>query len=220
MAVGFAMGNVSLPRYPGRLSVRIFHRHEQRVVVQPLRLGQAEALEALAQGTRGRRVESLEYTRPERFAVRDHGREIHCVCGRLRDGPDISGGEKTLVQQAVGTDQERVAGKRGEALIRRVAITGRTKRQHLPQPLLAHGEQIDELEGGGTQVANSIAARKRGRMKQDAARPSKRHGTTGGVPRRIRDPVWPEAVLRSAFWRRLVLRGQTRSPDPASTRQT
>ena len=91
--------------------------------------------------------------------------------------PDIGGGEKTLVYETVGTDEERVAGKRGEALIRRVAIAGRTKRQHLPQPLLARGEEIDELEGGRTQVANSIATRQRGRMKQDAARPSKRHSS-------------------------------------------
>ena len=107
----------------------------------------------------------------------DDGGEVDGAGGPLaRRSPTSCRGEEAVIDQAIGTDQQRVAGKRGETLIGGVAVAGRPKRQHLPDPLLARSEEIDELERGRTEVADPIAARQRGRMKQDAARAPERHG--------------------------------------------
>ena len=172
---GVTMGDLTLPQCPRRLSVGTLHRHEEGVVVQPVRLGQTEALEALVHRTRSGRVEPLEDTGPERLAVCDDGGEVDGVCRPRQGVPYVGDGEQTIFDEAIEANQQRIAGKGGEALIRRVSITGRPKRQHLPHPLLARGEQIDEVERRGTEVTNAIPTRQRGWVKQDAARTPKRH---------------------------------------------
>ena len=96
-------------------------------------------------------------------------------CARRRSCTHFRLREQTVLDQPVGADEQRIAGKRREALIRRVAVARRSERQHLPQPLPAGGEEVDELEGGGAEVADPEAARQRRGVQQDAARARERH---------------------------------------------
>ena len=89
---------------------------------------------------------------------------------RRTGGADLGLGEQSVLDQPFEADQQRIAGKRGEALVRRVAVAGRSERQHLPEPLAGGGEQIDELEGARPEIADAEAARQRGRMEEHAAR--------------------------------------------------
>ena len=73
------MRDVPLPCGPRRVPVRLLDRHEQREVVQPVRLRAAEALEAIAHRACAGRVESFEHVRPQRLAMGDDGREVHAV---------------------------------------------------------------------------------------------------------------------------------------------
>ncbi len=94
----------------------------------------------------------------------DHRAVIDAVGGKVGQILQILRLQQALFAQQVGADQQRVAGKGRKALVGRVAITGRPERQHLPQPLLACSEQLDEIERRGTEIANAIPTRQRGRV--------------------------------------------------------
>src|SRR5687768_17078731 len=86
-------------------------------------------------------------------------------------------GEEPVFDKSFEADQQGITCKRGKALIRRVAIAGWSKRQHLPQSLSGRREQVDELERAGAEISNAEAARQRCRVKKHAARARERHRT-------------------------------------------
>ena len=88
--------------------------------------------------------------------------------------------------------EQRVAGERRKALVRRIAVAGRPERQHLPHSLAGGSEQIDELERARAEIADAEAARQRRRMEEDAARASGTASSlTSAARRRSRVPSGP-----------------------------
>jgi hypothetical protein len=83
--------------------------------------------------------------------------------------------EQTLITQAFKTQQQRVAGKSGEALVRRIAVSGGIQRQHLPQLLSSGEKEVCEFVRAGAEVADAEAARERSEMKQNSTTPRKFH---------------------------------------------
>ena len=80
--------------------------------------------------------------------------------------------EQSVLDQLFEADQQRIARKRGEALIRRVAVAGRAERQHLPQSLARGREQIDERERARAQsprCRSDPAARSDGAARRSTA---------------------------------------------------
>jgi hypothetical protein len=86
--------------------------------------------------------------------------------------------EQTLITQALKTQQQRVAGKSGEALVRRIAVSGGIQRQHLPQLLSRSQEEVCEFVGAGAEIADAEAARKRSEVEQNSTTSRKFHSVT------------------------------------------
>src|SRR6185437_13734922 len=80
--------------------------------------------------------EALEGLAQERLLARKHALEIDAILG------------KAVRVGRFEADQQGIAGKRGEELVRRLAIAGRSKRQHLPESLAGIVEPIGKAEGG------------------------------------------------------------------------
>ena len=89
--------------------------------------------------------------------------------GAARRSFALGRSEQALVDQTVEADEQRIAGERGEALIRRVAVAGGPERQHLPELLAGRGEEVEELDRARPQIADAEAAGQRGRVEQHAA---------------------------------------------------
>jgi hypothetical protein len=94
--------------------------------------------------------------------VVNHRPEIDPLVRELGHGAHRRGRQVALRHQPVRADQQRVAGKGGEALVGAVAVTGRPQRQYLPQRLLALGQEVKKAVGCFAQVADAVAAGKRG----------------------------------------------------------
>src|SRR5580700_7308899 len=92
--------------------------------------------------------------------------------------------EQPVLDQAAGTNQHGVSRKRRYRLIRRVSVTGGTKRQSLPPCLAGIVETIHPRERRRSQIADSIGRWQRGDVQQQA------RGTILGRKRRnIHDPA-------------------------------
>src|SRR5580692_13125402 len=108
------------------------------------------------------------------------------VVNNARDKPSLTIRrlEQPVLDQAAGTDQHGVSRKRRHWLIRRVPVTGGTKRQSLPPSLAGIVETIHPRERRRSQIADSIGRWQRGDVQQQA------RGTILGRKRRnIHDPA-------------------------------
>ena len=103
-------------------------------------------------------------------------------CERLRRGKIIFR-DQTFADQFFGTDEQRVAGKRRVARVRRIAIAGWPKRQYLPKALPRGFEEIREGVSFRPEIANAERPRQRSRMKQNAAGSGKVHFNFSGLAR-------------------------------------
>ena len=120
-----AIGERGRPLCPRDARIGLLERHEQREVVQPCAVLVHELLVACI------RHEARMDVPQHAPLVRNRFGEVHLVrgqrAGRARD-----------------VDEERVAGERGEALIRRVAVARGAQWQHLPEREPRVGEHIEE----------------------------------------------------------------------------
>src|SRR5271166_5738787 len=76
------------------------------------------------------------------------------------------------------TEQHRITGKRGKALIWGIAISGGIQRQHLPHLLSGGGEEVGESAGRGAQIADAEAAGQRSEVEEDSTGSGKFHFVT------------------------------------------
>ena len=104
-----------------------------------------------------------------------HTLEFHLFSGKIRQIVDILEGEQSLIHQGRQADEHRIAGKRGKALIGRVAVPGRSQRKHLPDGLTSAGEKVGELVSGRAEIPNPKWPRQRCWMKKDPARSREAH---------------------------------------------
>ena len=86
--------------------------------------------------------------------------------------------EQTLIAQALKTQQQRVAGKSGEALVRRIAVSGGIQRQHLPQLLSSGDEEVREFVSAGAKITDAEATGQRSEVEQDSTTSRKFHSVT------------------------------------------
>ena len=177
-AAGSRWAMSGAPRRPRQVVVRGLDRHEEGEVVQPRRFRETERLEPIPDRRWCRGVESIEHARPQRLPMGDHGGVVDAsaatdetpgAAGALGRSRRIGLGEQSLLDQPIEADEQRIAGERGEALVRRIAIAGRAQRQHLPQVLAGRGEEVEERDRARPQVADAEASRQAGGVEQDAA---------------------------------------------------
>src|ERR1039458_1294629 len=112
--------------------VRIFACHEERVVVEPRTGALTKMVEGgtVGAGTVGK--ENLRRPAQSRHLEFDHGSVVDEVFGKWRRLCQFRSLKQALIAQALKTKQHRVAGKRGKALVRRIAVSSGIQRQHLP----------------------------------------------------------------------------------------
>src|SRR4030095_10792197 len=84
------------------------------------------------------------------------------------------------ISEVVKADEERIAGERREALIRRVAVARGSQREDLPDALPSVREERHKLTRRRTEVTNSETSRQRRRMKEHTTR--SRMGGQGSPP--------------------------------------
>ena len=75
---------------------------------------------------------------------------------------------KSVLDQPVGTDEQCVAGKRGQGLIRRIAVTRGTERQRLPPALASFGKAVDPGQRRRSHIANAVRRGQRRDVQQQA----------------------------------------------------
>jgi hypothetical protein len=73
------------------------------------------------------------------------------------------------------TNQEGIAGKGRGARIGRVAITGGTERQHLPDVLPGGGQEFKKLVCGGAEIADASTGGQRADVEQNSGRTLELH---------------------------------------------
>ena len=80
--------------------------------------------------------------------------------------------------QTLETEQHRVAGKGGEALVRGIGVPGRIQRQHLPQLLSSGEEEVGEFVGARAEIPDAEGAGQRREVQQDSTTSRKFHSVT------------------------------------------
>ena len=83
-------------------------------------------------GVPDRRIEAIEHARPQCPAVGDHRREVDMLQRERARVAGLRFREQSVLNQLFEADEQGIAGKRGEALVRRVAVASRSEREHLP----------------------------------------------------------------------------------------
>ena len=117
----------------------------------------------------------LSDSRPERLPMCQHSWKVD-VSVREDLIAEVRFREQALFDQAIEADQQRVARQGRQALIRGVAVPGRSERKDLPHALTGVREQMDERERAGPRSPMPKRAGSAGRVEEHAARAGKRHG--------------------------------------------
>jgi hypothetical protein len=114
-------------------------------------------------------IEPFEDSRPERSTVTDHVFVVNASGVESRRVVEIRIVEQTAPLEILQADQQWVARECRKRLVWRIAVTGRTERQHLPDSLTASREKIDELERARAEIPDAEASGQRRWMEQQAA---------------------------------------------------
>src|SRR6516164_2870582 len=79
------------------------------------------------------------------------------------------------LDQPLKTNQLRVSRKRRSGRIRRISIGWGIQRQYLPQALFRLGKKVNELVGGGPEIAYAPTRGQGNRMQQNSSQAGKSH---------------------------------------------
>src|ERR1039458_2675202 len=96
--------------------------------------------------------ESLRRALQQRSLPGNDSREVGLVLGKQRNIPERGWLDEPLVAQDCRTDQQRISSQCRKALIRRIAVTGGSERQHLPQRLSRVSQRVREAVSGRPEV--------------------------------------------------------------------
>jgi len=112
--------------------------------------------------------------------------------------------EQAPIAQALKADQQRVASKGRETLVRGITVSGWIHRQHLPQLLPGSTEEIGEFVGARAQIANAELTRQRSEVQQDSTRSRRSQAATiyrlaASVQGR-RNPGWVPFETKLSLW--------------------
>ena len=164
----------------------LLERHEQRVIGQPFAVLLGEVRDFRLHLGRDARIRLAEQ-RPARIGelleVRHIGRGVEVA------GAHLVRRQQAVLDEQVHVDQIRIARRRREALVRRVAEAGMTERQHLPVGLVRVREEVDEFAGRPAHRAYAVRRGQRGHVREHAA----------GTFEHIYLPFVSEAIPCAAF---------------------
>ena len=163
---GPACAYVFGPQRKGAHAVFRLQSHEQRVIVQPERVGGAEIAECVLPGIKAAHGQ-LQHgkARAEQGAVVD-------AFGRVRaeiKACDLVVRQQAALLQRVEVDEIGVGRKGRKALVRAVAVTRGPDGQDLPVPLPGRRQKIHKTVGFRPQAADAVGRGQRGDRHQDAA---------------------------------------------------
>ncbi len=144
----------------------------------------AKRLEFTTEIDARRVVKALVHFRQQLVFPILNGSEIDLVFSKFGMAGEIVCRDQAVLDQLFGRNEQVISGERGKTLVRRIAKSGRPKRQDLPVSLPGLDEKIDEPERLGTEVADAEFARKRGWMQQYAARTQRSHSLSKSRARR------------------------------------
>ncbi len=152
-----APANLRVPCGPSRSVVCVFQCHKEREVVEPWPGTFTETVESHA--IRARRIGKEYLCRPKQSRSLEPGRrlEVDLVFWKGRRFGQIRLLKQSLIPQALKAQQQRIAGKSGEALVRRIAVSSGIQGQHLPQLLSGGGKEVRELAGTRPEIADAKA---------------------------------------------------------------
>ena len=125
-------GHLVIPFLPGFSLMSIFTCHKYSIIAQPFFVFQTEIIELFQQEFVRCVMEGLESLFKQTVLVVQYGTVIDFRCIKLRDRIEIILCDQFQINQVIRADQQRLSGKGRKALIRRIAETGRSKRQNLP----------------------------------------------------------------------------------------
>ncbi len=103
-------------------------------------------------------LQPLERKPKQRQLELDHRPIVHAILRQIGRA-QVEFGQQPVFDEAIQTDEQRVAGKGRKTLIGRIAITRRPQGQDLPEALAGVGQKVYELESLCTQLANAPATR-------------------------------------------------------------
>ena len=164
-----AQTDVLRPLGPDHAAEEFVHRHEQRVVVQPPVVLAHELLVVRVMAD----VAALVRLAQELKAVLVQRGIVHIggIAAKV-DRVDLLLREHTLLHQRLQADEVRIAGKRGERLVRRIArraVAGRAQRQNLPVGLSGAGQPVHKIIRFLREAADAVFGGQAGHGKQNAS---------------------------------------------------
>ena len=156
------------PFIPWKPFVKLFSGHKQTVIRQPEFVAVTEGVVFFQKVFVCRMAETgIGLFQQSGLVCKDFF-ILHMVRVKCRNIGQVFGSQKLLLFQKLRADKERLTGKHGKTLVRRVSDRGRSQRQHLPQMLAGHGEKIDEIISSLPHVADAVGRREGSGMNKDA----------------------------------------------------
>src|SRR5690606_20027162 len=132
------------------------HRHEQRVVIEPVGILRAELSIGGAIDVACAIVEPSEGLGKQLLLVLDGGRENHVAFRkRRRLGQAV---EEAYLDQSLGRDEKRVSGEGGWAGVRRESEPDGHEGKDLPDPLSCIGQMVRKAKRIVPKITNAVPA--------------------------------------------------------------
>ena len=170
-----AAGEFGLPRRPRPELVGVLQREEQGEIIEPESVLAAEGGESFLLRLRCAALEHPADTVKHLRALNDDRAEIDRPVVEFRKSLQPRTGKQSVLGEEIEADQERIAGKRRKALVRRIRIAGRPDGQYLPEMLACCMKEIGELVGFGSEFTDAVRTGQGRGMQQDAGLSWKLH---------------------------------------------
>jgi hypothetical protein len=164
------------PFGPRTQAVGLLAGDKEGEVLQPVRVGVAEALEIRLLEGGGAPGELVRGHLQHARARRDHRAVVDPILRKSREIGQILRRQVPVRHQLLQADQHGVAGEGRERLVGRIAVAGRPERQHLPQPHAHLAQPVRELPRLHADLPDAIRPGKTGRMKKNARLAFEFHG--------------------------------------------
>src|SRR5208283_1282846 len=157
---GLTQRQIAAPICPHHVLVRFFEGHEQREFIKPGGMLPAEGVVGFTVGW-PTPLEGLKRPAKKRNLPSDDGAKVHVVRRKLRLLVQVASVEIAAFDEDLKADQQGIAGKRREALVGRITITGWAERQDLPDVLSRIAQKVREAVGLRPKLTHAISAGKR-----------------------------------------------------------
>ncbi len=121
-----------IPMDPSRVIVDFLACHEERIVVQPLRVLLAKSIEGPTVGLCSVCKERVSSVAKEFLFEGDYSVVGHTLVRKIRSTGQVRGRQKSFLAKSSQIYEQGISGKCREALIGGIAVSGGVQRQDLP----------------------------------------------------------------------------------------